>query len=661
MTVIETDRDYQTSGPGSWPERKARRRVFTYIITGAALVLCYLLLRGMVWQGNAALHTMMEVVATGLALAVGIIALVRFYSKKDNTFLFIGSGFLGTAFLDGYHAVVTSAAFQPLMPSDLPALIPWSWIASRQFLSFFLFLSWLAWAYKQRFGARGQVDEKSIYLFTATTTLISFMFFAFTPLPRAYYPELPFHRPEEFLPALFFLAALAGYLRKGDWRHDILEHWIVLSLIVSFVSQAVFMSFSGTLFDMEFDAAHLLKKISYICVFIGLLGSIYIAFRQEAQYGEIMVRARDKAEAALAELASHKLVLDEHSIVVVTDTFGTITYANDKFCEISKYDREEIIGANHRLIKSGHHPKSFFENLYRTIKKGEVWHGEVKNRAKDGSHYWVDTTIAPFKDANGKIIQFVAVRTDITARKNTIRDLADSNKNLQRANADLKRFAYIASHDLQEPLRKLQQFSDFMAKDCSDELSDDGKYFLDVINRSSARMSHLIRDLLTYSRTTNRDFDPVEVNLADAVSAILSEFELLASETKASFHVGDLPSITADRTAVEHLVRNLIGNAIKYNHPERDPVIEISTGSPHGNGAVELHFTDNGIGFDMQFSESIFEPFRRLHNKHEYSGSGIGLAVCNTICERHGWKLHAISEQGKGSTFSVIIPLPESV
>jgi hypothetical protein len=202
----------------------ATRRIVTYAAVGLGLTLGFALLHGHSWRGSAHLHTVMEAVATLLALLVAAMALVRFYSKKDGTFLLIGTGFLGTAFLDGYHTVVTSAFFRPYMPSDLPSLIPWSWVASRQFLAILMVLSWLAWRREQRLGEAGRVGEGTVYLFTAVFTLASFLFFAFVPLPRAYFDELFFHRPEEFGPALFFLIALIGYLRKGHWRRDAYEH-----------------------------------------------------------------------------------------------------------------------------------------------------------------------------------------------------------------------------------------------------------------------------------------------------------------------------------------------------------------------------------------------------------------------------------------------------
>ncbi len=282
-----------------------RRRKLAYLVLGIGLTVGYAALRGLPWQGSATLHTVMEAVATCLAILVGAMALVRYYSRPNNTFLILGAGFLGTGFLDGYHALVTSAWIKDLLPSDLPSLIPWSWVASRLFLSVVLWLSYVAWRRESRLGAAGRVSERFVYACAILATLISFVTFAFVPLPRAYYPEFVFHRPEEFLPAAFFAIALAGYLSKGVWRHDSFEHWLVLALIVNLIAQSAFMSFSGQLFDLEFDAAHTLKKLSYILVLIGLLISMYATFRQvEAEIAErkaaerALIDAREIAEKA---------------------------------------------------------------------------------------------------------------------------------------------------------------------------------------------------------------------------------------------------------------------------------------------------------------------------------------------------------------------------
>jgi signal transduction histidine kinase/CheY-like chemotaxis protein len=273
---------------------KVRTRVATYLALFVILFIGYLWLREVTWQGSKQLHTVMETIATLLAFLVGTMALVRFYSQKNNTFLFIGAGFLGTGLLDGYHAIVTSTLFDELFPSPPPSLIPWSWIASRLFLSILLWLSWLAWRKEEKLGKAGMMREYTVYLSVALLTLISFLFFAFVPLPRAYYPECFFHRPEEFVPAFFFLLALIGYLKKGCWKYSHFEHWLVLSLIVSFMGQAMFMSFSAHLFDTMFDAAHLLKKVSYIGVLIGLLISMYTIFKNSENLVQQLSQANNQ-------------------------------------------------------------------------------------------------------------------------------------------------------------------------------------------------------------------------------------------------------------------------------------------------------------------------------------------------------------------------------
>jgi len=289
----------------------AMKRLIIYITFFILLFLGFIILRNSTWQGSTQLHTLMELLATTLALFVGAMALIHFYVKKNIDFLYIGSGFLGTSFLDGYHTIVTSIWFNQLWPSPPPSLIPWSWNASRIFLSVLMFLSWWMWEKRKKTGEAYRINEKSTYISIGVLTLLSFFFFAFVPLPTAYYPKLLFGRPEEFFSAIFFLLALIGYLKKGFWKNNHFEHWIVLSLIVGFMCQAMFMSFSFNLFDAMFDIAHLLKKASYICVLIGLLISMYLHFRQNEDSKEQIV-----AQGILLKQAQDALIRKEKFAVI---------------------------------------------------------------------------------------------------------------------------------------------------------------------------------------------------------------------------------------------------------------------------------------------------------------------------------------------------------
>lgn len=355
-----------------------------------------------------------------------------------------------------------------------------------------------------------------------------------------------------------------------------------------------------------------------------------------------------------------KSAIDEAAIVAITDKRGIITYVNKKFCAISKYSAEELIGKTHKVINSGFHPKEFFIEMWTTIASGKVWEGEIRNRAKDGTFYWVHTTIVPFMDANGHPEQFVAVRYEITERVLAQEQLKIHSKKLEISNRELQDFASVAAHDLQEPLRKIQSFSDRLLTKVGAVIEQESRDYLDRILSSAQRMQTLINDLLTYSRVTTKAQPFVAVDLNAIMMQVTSDLEVRIEQSHGKVSWQNLPTLEADPTQMRQLFQNLISNALKFHKPDTPPIVNIQSKSvylpQYPDGAFEIRVSDNGIGFDEKYLDRIFTIFQRLHGRFEYEGTGIGLAVCRKIVDRHGGVVTAESIAGQGATFIVTLP-----
>ena len=255
---------------------------------------------------------------------------------------------------------------------------------------------------------------------------------------------------------------------------------------------------------------------------------------------------------------------------------------------------------------------------------------------------------------------FEADRAEDLAR--TVADLERTTKALSMANEELDRFATMASHDLQEPLRKVQAFAERLEKHYSGVLDERGLDYLKRLTGASGRMRDLIGDLLLFSRTTRgeapEDLVPMEPVLAKALAAL----EIGIAEAGAQVTIGALPTVRGDAKQLVQLFQNLVGNGVKYRRPGETPHIDVSGGSIVGDDGTtvvshEIRVTDDGIGFEQKFAERIFEPFRRLHGTADYTGTGIGLAICARIVERHRGTIHAVSAPGQGATFVVRFPI----
>lgn len=680
-----------------------------YVLCTTALTVLGVALQPTGWKGTAELHTLMELGATMLALVVGVVALIRFYSKKQNTYLFVGIGFFGTAFLDGYHTVVTSSFFAEHLPSGLAALIPWSWNASRTFLAILMVLSWWAWKREQQLGSVGRISERLVYTVVGLLTLASFLFFTLVPLPRAYYPELFFGRPEEFVAGALFLVALMGYLQKGAWRHDQFENWLVISLILGFVCQVVVMSRSYTLFDSMFDLAHTLKILSYLCVLTGLFINTFHLFSEAQRSREILAKSNtslqqevERREQAQAELlaaaetlrqrkeevefariraseqtARIKAILDSATDAIITiSSTGIIESFNGAAKTIFGYSDEEVLGKPLMMLMPERYRDPHSKGLEHYTQTGEArvigQTVELEGLRKDGSTFPMDLAISEVCLEDRCL--FTGIIRDITERKQAeqhqlklsqeikmkAQQIEIANTNLQRSNEELKQFAYVASHDLQEPLRKVNSFCQLLRDEYGDQLDDNAKSYIRFAVDGATRMRALVADLLDYSRveTQGKPLEPTDAG--DACAEAIQNLQTTMEENDVKITVEPLPTIQADRAQLVRLFQNLIGNAIKY-HSERPPEIQVSVEELDHDWIISIR--DNGIGMEPQYYERIFVMFQRLHARDEYSGTGIGLAICKRIVDRLWGRIWVESEPGAGSKFFISVPkltdLPE--
>jgi light-regulated signal transduction histidine kinase (bacteriophytochrome) len=261
--------------------------------------------------------------------------------------------------------------------------------------------------------------------------------------------------------------------------------------------------------------------------------------------------------------------------------------------------------------------------------------------------------------ANAELEEKVGVRTQA---------LLQYSEELQRSNRELEEFAFVASHDLQEPLRKIRAFGDRLQQKFSAELGETGSDYVLRMQSASERMSALIDDLLSFSRVTTKQRPFVRVDLNEVMHRVMDDLDYSIEETNAQLHIDPLPIIDADASQIAQVFMNLIANSLKFHSLDARPIIavtsEINVASPVVDDIRSwccLRFSDQGIGFEAQYAERVFSLFQRLHGRNEYSGTGIGLALCRKIIERHGGTITAQSEPREGAIFTIYLPMTQTL
>lgn len=355
--------------------------------------------------------------------------------------------------------------------------------------------------------------------------------------------------------------------------------------------------------------------------------------------------------------------------IITINERGIMEMINPSAAQIFGYSQEELLGKSINMLMPepdrSHHDE-YMDRYHRTKEKRIIGIGrEVTGLKKDGTVFPFFLSVSEVILDNRRV--YTGFVHDISEQKMNEERLRRYAADLERSNQELQDFAYVSSHDLQEPLRKIQAFGDRLKLKEGDKLSEQGKDYVERMLNAAVRMQNLINDLLAFSRVTSKAKPFEEVDLNKILKEVLSDLEISIERTKAEINFTNLPVIEADPTQMRQLFQNLISNAIKFRKADQHPVINIYykhfqrkahlTATP-GDEFIELYIEDNGIGFNEKYLDKIFNIFQRLEGQ-KYEGSGIGLAICRKIAIRHGGHITAKSEPGKGSTFIVKLAIKQ--
>jgi PAS domain S-box-containing protein len=358
---------------------------------------------------------------------------------------------------------------------------------------------------------------------------------------------------------------------------------------------------------------------------------------------DITERKRAEEELQIKEIFFESAITANST----SDAQGIINQCNPAFLKLWGYDsKEEAIGNS---------VGSFFVNeadagpVLQALATTGRWEGEFLARRKDGSTFISRGYAAALRDGQGEVIGYQSANLDVTAQRTAEQGLQRALADLERSNRELEQFAYVASHDLQEPLRMISSYTQLLARRYKDKLDQDAEEFIGFAVDGANRMQRLINDLLAYSRVTTRGKPPEPTDSHAALGEAIKNLAATIDETGAIVTNDDLPTVRADHSQLVRLLQNLIGNAIKFC--DDGPRVHVSARRDEENGSWVFSVRDNGIGIDPDYHERIFVIFQHLHPKGRYQGTGIGLAVCKRIVERHGGRIWLESSEGQGSTF----------
>lgn len=375
----------------------------------------------------------------------------------------------------------------------------------------------------------------------------------------------------------------------------------------------------------------------------------------------IDITERKKTEANLWD---QKMVLDKASIVAETDPMGRITYVNDKFCEISKYSRDDLIGKTHKVVNSGYHSQEFFKAMWHTIRSGDTWQGEIKNKTKDGDFYWVDTTIVPFFSLSGDITKYVSIRHDITREKilqQQLREQIIIAEKVVNASAAKSNFISEMSHEIRNSLNCIMGYAELFE---TDNLTDEQTQFLKQIRSSSQFVFDLMNDTLDSSQieASKLHLSRSSINLPQTLQQIINMVSGNASHKNLDLILTIAPevpeTVVGDQYRLSQVLLNLLNNSVKFTESGKIE-LSVSLKNPEEGRTVLFSVKDTGKGVPPEKVPHLFKEFEQCHPGASRQGTGLGLSISKKIVELMGGEINVETTVNEGSNFYFEIPFDD--
>ena len=427
-----------------------------------------------------------------------------------------------------------------------------------------------------------------------------------------------------------------GFAWKGDW-----EAWAVL--VGGILLTGLLSSYLYTLLGQAAYVENLITKRTRE------LAAMNVRLQNE-------IAERERGENALKESEAHyqSLVDTVPMNILRKNLEGRITFGNRLYCETMGIPQDRIVGKTDFDLFPEELARKYVADDRKVIESKRIFEGVEKHRRRDGSLAHMQVLKAPVTDAGGKVVGIQVIFWDVTEKKVAEDHLKQTLDDLARSNRDLEQFAYVASHDLQEPLRMIASYTKLLSKRFEENVDGEAAEFVHYAVEGAVRMQQLINDLLAYSRLGSRGHPFEEIAMEQVVRDTLANLQISIDENCALITNDPLPKVHGDRVQLTQLLQNLLSNSIKFKS-DQSPKIHVSAVEKDRHWIFSVR--DNGIGLDPQYADRIFVIFQRLHTRDKYPGTGIGLAICKKIVERHGGEIWVESKPGKGATFYFSLPV----